>query len=121
MNEQKQPIQHVHSNQRMSKIVRHAGLIYLCGQTSSGSDAADIEGQTSEVLSRIDGLLEEAGTHKSRLLSVIIHLKSMDDFASMNVCWEKWLEGYAPPARTTVQALLASPALLVEMTVIAAA
>jgi enamine deaminase RidA (YjgF/YER057c/UK114 family) len=121
MNEPRSSIEHLHSTSRMSKIVRHAGLIYLCGQTSTGSDADGIEAQTNEVLGRIDALLEEAGSHKSRLLSVTIHLKSMDDFAAMNACWEGWLAGHAPPARTTVQALLASPALRVEMTVVAAA
>ncbi len=114
-------IQRDHSNARMSKIVRHAGLIYLCGQTSSGSPAADVAAQTSEVLSRIDGLLAEAGTDNKRLLSVLIHLKSMDDFAAMNKVWEDWLPEGGAPARTTVEARLASAALLVEMTVVAAA
>ncbi len=109
------------STARMSKIVRHGDLIFLCGQTSSGSDAQDIAAQTDEVLRRIDDLLAQAGSDRSRLLSVTIHLRSMADFAAMNVCWERWLAGGPVPARTTVQAELASPALLVEMTVIAAA
>lgn len=32
-------IERFHTGPRMSKIVRHAGLVYLCGQTSSGSAA----------------------------------------------------------------------------------
>lgn len=121
MSETRQPVEHWHSGPRMSKIVRHGGLVYLCGQTSTGSEADTIEAQTDEVLRRIDALLAEAGTDRARLLSVTIHLKNMDDFAAMNGCWETWLEGVAAPARTTVQALLASPKLLVEMTVVAAA
>ena len=115
------PIDRQHTGPRMSKIVRHAGLVYLCGQTSSGSDATGIAGQTAEVLSRIDALLAQAGTDKSRLLSVLIHLKSIDDFAAMNAVWEAWVAKTAAPARTTVEARLASAALLVEMTVMAAA
>jgi enamine deaminase RidA (YjgF/YER057c/UK114 family) len=110
-----------HSNARMSKIVRYGGLVFLCGQTSSGSAVADIDGQTRESLSRIDALLADAGSDRGRLLSVTIHLKSMADFAKMNACWESWLAGVAPPARTTVQAALASEDLLVEFTVTAAA
>lgn len=109
-----------YSNPRMSKIVRHRELIYLCGQTSSGSPAADVTEQTREVLSRIDELLAVAGSDKNQLLSVLIHLKSMDDFAAMNKVWESWLPEGAAPARTTVEARLASAALLVEMTVVAA-
>ncbi|HJV50653.1 MAG TPA: RidA family protein [Noviherbaspirillum sp.] len=110
-----------HTGPRMSKIVRHAGLVYLCGQTSSDSEVTDIAGQTAEVISRIDALLAEAGTDKSRLLSVLIHLKSINDFAAMNAVWEGWVAKGTAPARTTVEARLASPALLVEMTVVAAA
>lgn len=109
-----------HSNARMSKIVVHGGLVYLCGQTSGGKDIHGIGAQTTEVLARIDGLLKEAGSHRSLLLSVLIHLKSMDDFAGMNEAWEAWLPPDAAPARTTVQASLAHESLLVEMTVVAA-
>jgi enamine deaminase RidA (YjgF/YER057c/UK114 family) len=114
-------IQRKHTNARMSKIVQHGGLIYLCGQTSNGSSAAGIGAQTQEALSRIDVLLAEAGSDRSRLLAVTVHLKSMQDFAQMNACWESWLAGAAAPARTTVQAALATEDLLVEFTVTAAA
>ena len=40
--------------------------------------------------------------------------------AKMNACWEGWLDGLAAPARTTVQAALATEDLLVEFTVTAA-
>jgi len=36
-------IQRKHTSARMSKIVQHGGLVFLCGQTSSGSSAADID------------------------------------------------------------------------------
>jgi len=113
-------IQRTHTNARMSKIVRHGGVVYLCGQTSSGSPIEGIEGQTQEVLSRIDGLLKEAGTDRSRILSATIYLRDIADFAAMNTIWESWMPNGAAPARATVQATLASPQLHVEITVIAA-
>ena len=96
--------------------------MYLCGQTAGGSAHAnaDIPAQTQEVLSRIDTLLAEAGSHKSRLLTTTIYLKNMDDFAGMNAVWEAWLPPGQAPARATVQAHMASLGLLVEMTVVAA-
>lgn len=118
-------IQHHHSNARISKIVQHAGVVYLCGQTAKGSGAADagIEEQTREVLSRIDGLLAEAGTNANRLLTVTVYLREMADFPGMNAVWEAWLsaKGATAPARATVQAALATASLRVEMTVVAAA
>ncbi|MFC5393988.1 RidA family protein [Bosea vestrisii] len=105
---------------RMSKIVRCSDLIFLSGQTSSGTSLADIVGQTREVLRRIDELLVEAGSDKSRLLSVTIYLRDMNFFGAMNAEWEAWLPEGAAPARATVEARMASPDLLVEMSVIAA-
>ncbi|MEO9102766.1 MAG: RidA family protein [Burkholderiales bacterium] len=113
-------IKRSHTTARMSKIVVCGELVFLCGQTSSGSDAADAAGQTAEILRRVDALLAEAGCDRSRMLSALIHLKTMDDFAAMNAVWDAWLPASAAPARTTVEARLASPNLLVEITVVAA-
>ena len=118
-------IQRHHTNARMSKFVSHGGLVYLCGQTAKGSSSAtgDISAQTMEVLSRIDALLAEAGSDRTRLLTVMIHLRDIADFAGMNAVWEEWLAGQpaCAPARTTVEAKLATESLRVEMTVVAAA
>ncbi len=115
-----QAIHRQYSNARMSKIVRHGELVFLCGQTSSGSALVGIEAQSSEVLRRVDALLTEAGSARSRLLSATVYLKDMQDFAAMNQVWEAWLPADAAPARTTVQAHLASADLLIEITVVAA-
>ena len=113
-------IDRLHTGPRMSKIVRHAGVAYLCGQTSSGTAIADVAAQTREVLARVDALLVEAGSDRSRLLAATVHLRDIADFAAMNAEWEAWLPAGAAPARTTVQALLASADLRVEITVVAA-
>lgn len=112
-------IEHHQVNARMSKIVRYGDLVFLSGQTSSGKPIADIEGQTREVLTRVDALLSEAGTDRTRVLSATIYLKTMKDFDAMNAVWESWLAHGASPARTTVEAQLAASNLLVEITVIA--
>lgn len=109
-----------HSGARMSKVVVHGGLVYLCGQTSSGKAIDGVAEQTAEVLSRIDALLEEVGSDRTQILSALIHLKFIEDFAAMNKIWEQWLPAGAAPARTTVQAALAQPDLLVEVTIVAA-
>lgn len=121
VNDEMTKIDRKHTGPRMSKIVRYGGLVFLCGQTSSGSNLIGIEDQTREVLRRVDSLLSEAGSDRSKLLSVTVYLKSMSDFSRMNECWEHWLEGYPAPARATVEARLADEDLLVELTVTAAA
>jgi enamine deaminase RidA (YjgF/YER057c/UK114 family) len=114
-------IERKHSSPRMSKIVIHNGTVYLCGQTASGAENCEgIEAQTEEVLRRIDTLLGEAGSSRSKLLSVTIYLRDMHDFAAMNRVWEGWVDPQATPARATVEARLASSGLKVEMTVTAA-
>jgi enamine deaminase RidA (YjgF/YER057c/UK114 family) len=114
-------IERRHSGPRMSKIVKYGGLVFLSGQTSSGTTLESIEDQTSHVLQKIDALLAEAGADKSRLLQVQIHLRDMMDFDAMNKVWEAWVVPGATPARATVQARLAAPELRVEITVTAAA
>ncbi len=113
-------IQRTHTTTRMSKVVTCGDLIYLCGQTAGGSDATDMAGQTAEALRRVDALLEEAGSDKSRILTALIHIKSMNDFAAMNAVWDAWVSPGAAPARTTVEANMATPTMLFEVTVVAA-
>ncbi|MCW3694287.1 MULTISPECIES: hypothetical protein [Burkholderia cepacia complex] len=42
------------------------------------------------------------------------------DFNLMNVTWEAWMPEGTAPARATTEAMLASPAILVEIMVTAA-
>lgn len=108
------------SSHRMSKVVQHMGTIYLSGQTSYGSNLETIEDQTQETLQRIEQLLREAQSDKTRIVSATIFLKRISDFDAMNRVWENWVPEGEAPARTTIEANLAFPELLVEITVIAA-
>ena len=49
-------ITRLHTQTRMSKTVIHGDTIYLCGQTSGGSEASTMAEQTQEALSRVDTL-----------------------------------------------------------------
>lgn len=108
------------TNERMSQVVIHNGTVYLAGQV--GNDlTSGIEQQTREVLGNIERLLDLAGTDKSRLLSVTIYLKDIDShFAAMNGIWDTWLAKGVAPARATVEATMAAPNVLIEISVIAA-
>lgn len=106
------------TNQRMSQIVVHGDTVYLAGQVGTAGDS--VADQTTEILSKIDGLLARAGSDKSKVLQAIIWLKSMDDFAEMNGVWDAWVPEGAAPARACGSADLATPDFTVEITVIAA-
>jgi enamine deaminase RidA (YjgF/YER057c/UK114 family) len=104
---------------RMSQIVIHGDTIYLAGNVADTQDA-DTGGQTRDVLRKIDALLQEAGSSKSKLLSATIYLADIRDFAAMNEVWDAWVDPDNTPARTTVQARLARASVRVEITVVAA-
>jgi enamine deaminase RidA (YjgF/YER057c/UK114 family) len=114
------PIRRLHTETRYSEAVIHNGAVYLSGQLADDL-SGDIREQTRETLSSIERLLAEAGTSKARLLSATIHLKDIAaDYAGMNEVWDAWVAPGTAPARTTVQALMYSPDVKVEITVIAA-
>ena len=112
-------VQRHNVGKRLSEIVVHNGTVYLAGEVPDDT-GKDITGQTEEVLAKIDRLLKQVGTDKSRLISVQIFLREMADFAGMNVAWEKWIVANCTPARATIEAKLANPAYRVEIMAIAA-
>ena len=79
-----------------------------------------IEAQTKATLDSIDAFLAEAGTDKTRILSITIFIKDIDDREGLNKVWDAWVPAGHSPARACVEAKLYSPDVLVEMTVIAA-
>ena len=104
---------------RMSKIVIHNSTIYLCGQVAKDASAG-IREQTATMLDKVDELLLEAGSDREHILSATVYIKDMKYFAEMNEVWDNWvIEGHSP-ARACVQAQMARPELLVEVSVIAA-
>jgi enamine deaminase RidA (YjgF/YER057c/UK114 family) len=104
---------------RMSQAVVHGDTVYLAGQVAN-NPGPTVAKQTKQILSQIDKLLKQAGSHKSKLLSANIWLTDMRTFAEMNEVWEAWVDKGNTPARATVEAKLAAPQYLVEIMVTAA-
>lgn len=112
-------ITRIDSTPRMSRIVEHNGTIYLCGQVAKDA-TKDIKEQTLTTLDKIEELLEKADSDKKHILSVTIYVRDMKDFAGMNEVWDAWVEEGHEPVRACVEARMARPELLVEMSVVAA-
>ena len=110
-------IERFHTTARMSRIVRHNGTIWLCGQVGAGATVAE---QTRDCLSRVDALLTEAGSSRRDILQATIWLAHMADYDAMNAVWDTWVvPGHTPP-RATVQAAMAKPQWKIEIVVTAA-
>ncbi|MEP6068492.1 MAG: RidA family protein [Paracoccaceae bacterium] len=110
-------IERIHTSDRMSKIVKHNGTVYLCGQVGAGDSVAE---QTADCLSRVDALLAEAGSDRENMLQATIWLADMADFAEMNAVWDAWVPKGHAPARACGEAKLARDVLKVEIIVSAA-
>ena len=95
--------------------------LYLAGQVAANARKGDVTAQTKDILTIIDGLLAEAGTDKSRMLSATIYLTDMGTFAQMNKVWDGWVTPGATPARATIATpALASDEYKIEICVTAA-
>ncbi|MEX3314269.1 RidA family protein [Sulfitobacter sp. PS-8MA] len=110
-------IERIHSKQRMSKIVKHGGVVYLCGQVGDGATVTE---QTEDCLGRVDHLLREAGSSRAHILQATIWLADTADFDAMNAVWDAWVPEGAAPARACGEAKLADAELRVEVIVTAA-
>jgi enamine deaminase RidA (YjgF/YER057c/UK114 family) len=110
-------IQRINPGPRMSQAVVHGDTIYISGQVP-GDTSADITGQTKQVLAKIEAVLQQAGSDKSKLVAANVWLSDVKYFDAMNAVWEAWIVPGSPPARATVGAPLAGP-FLVEVAAIA--
>ncbi|MEM6618265.1 MAG: RidA family protein [Pseudomonadota bacterium] len=107
-----------HGNGRMSQCVIHGDTVYLAGQV--GTPGASASQQTQDCLDKIDTLLEEAGSDKSKILQATIWLDDMADFAEMNGVWDAWVSPGNEPARACGSAHLATAEFKVEVIIVAA-
>lgn len=104
-----------------SRAVIHNSVVYLSGIVPI-ERTTDVKQQTRDVLDQIDTYLAQAGVDKTRLLTAQIWLKDINhDFAAMNEVWLQWVDPDHLPTRVTCESNLASPDVLVEILVTAAA
>lgn len=113
-------LKRIQVGERMSQAVVHGDTVYTAGQVAQGAPGGSITEQTQDILGRIDSLLGEAGTDKTKLVSATIWLTSMDHYQEVNAVWDAWVAPGETPGRACVEAKLASPKFDVEIAVIAA-
>src|ERR687895_709251 len=110
------------ANPNLSPATKFGNLVFVAGQTGrhpkTGALGKDVREQTRFVLERIKVILEAAGTSLDNVLTVTTHLTKREDLAAYNEEYAKYFPANKP-ARTTVEVMLNSPDLLVEITVTA--
>jgi enamine deaminase RidA (YjgF/YER057c/UK114 family) len=112
-------IRRIDPGPRLSEASVHGDRMYLSGMIPEDT-ARDITGQVTQALAEIDALLAKGGSDKARILSAVIWLADIGDFAALNAVWDAWVVPGQTPARATVQARLNDPDMKVEIMVVAA-
>lgn len=101
-----------------SRAVAYGGLVFTVATARDKSGS--LRQQTADALGLLDQHLAEAGTDKSRLLSVTVYITNMPDKAEMNAAWMEWVDPANPPQRACIGATLDGQDL-VEIVAVAAA
>ena len=106
-------------NERRSRAVIYNGTVYLAGQVADDT-SLDITGQARQVFAKIDDLLQQAGTDKSRVLMATLWIADMNELAAMNAVWDEWVVPGQRPARCCSEAKLTAPGFKLEIMITAA-
>ena len=105
-----------------SQAIKAGGFVFAAGQIArdpaTNKVEGDVKAQTERVLKNLSAVLAAAGTSMDRAVKTTVFLKNISDFQAMNEVYAKFFTG-APPARSTVQAVLPNEAALVEIDVVA--
>jgi 2-iminobutanoate/2-iminopropanoate deaminase len=106
-----------------SQAVRTGNLLFCSGQipinpATGKIEATDVEGQATQVLANVKGLLSGVGLEMKNVVKATMFLQDMGDFAKVNALYEAGFEGHKP-ARSTIQVAKLPLGALVEIEVIA--
>jgi 2-iminobutanoate/2-iminopropanoate deaminase len=96
--------------------------IFLSGQGGFDPETGELAGddvaaQTEQAFRNIEALLEAGGATLDDVVSCLVHLTDLSNFAAFNAVYERQFPG-VKPVRTTVRADLVA-GMLVEVTAVA--
>ena len=111
-------ITRIETGKRMSQAAVYDGLVWLAGQC--GTAGENITEQTRETLEKVERLLVEAGSDKTRILNTTIWLANIKDYDEMNTVWDEWVPEGVAPTRSCGESRLGGIGYDVEVICIAA-
>jgi len=107
----------------LSHAVTVGNLVFVSGTTpfkpGSRDMAPDFEGQMHQVMQNIKVILEEAGTSFDKVVKANVILTDIGHFQKMNDIYRSYFTEGNYPARTTIQAPLAVPGMMLEIECVA--
>ena len=107
----------------LSHAVSVGNLLFVSGTTpfkpGSRDMAPDFEGQMHQVMQNIKVILEEAGTSFDKVVKANVILTDIGHFQKMNDIYRSYFQEANYPARTTIQAPLAVPGMMLEIECVA--
>ena len=112
-------IKRSHPGASLSRLVEFGNLVFVAG-TTADDKSAGCRAQTQNVLQKIDKVLAEAGSDKSKILWCNVWVSDIREKDEMDAAWREWIPGDNKPARATVEARLATPDTRVEIMMICA-
>ena len=102
---------------------RGGDMVFTAGQvawdeTGEVTGIGDVAAQTRQTLKNVVAVLREGGASVDDVIKCNVYLADIRDFEMMNTEFAKVFPT-DPPARTTVEARLAQPTMLVEIEAVA--
>ncbi len=104
--------------------VKQGGFVFTSGQIPMDVQGnlvgpGDVPAQTDQVMKNVQAVLAEGGAKMEDVVKCTVFLADIRNFQAMNEVYAKYFPGSNKPSRSTVQATLARPDILVEIEAIA--
>ena len=105
--------------------IRANGFVFTAGQVGADPQTGqvvgpDVDSQTRQTIANLKAVLEAGGSSLDRLVKTTVFLADLRTFEEMNAAYRELIPE-PRPARSTVEARLARPEILVEIEGIATA
>jgi len=88
------------SNGHYSQCIEHNGILYLSGQLpvdqTTKTIPTTIEDQTDLVLKKVETILKEAGSSKSKVLQVRVYISDINLWGKVNERYSIFFEDHKP-------------------------
>lgn len=100
------------------RAVEAGGLLFLSGLTADDR-SLDLKGQTAQVLDKLETLLTDLGSDRSKIVSATAYITQMENKEQMNEAWLEFFPSGDLPARATLGVASLGDGILVEVVCVA--
>ena len=109
-----------HKTPIMHRVVEHNGVSYFGGVLADDLPGVPMRGQTAQICAKLDKLLADVGSDKSKLISATLFVTDLSQKQEMNEVWTTWIQAQDLPTRATIGVADLGKDALIEVVVTAA-